>query len=91
MNRLTILLIIIAIIGSGVGGFILGAQNSQLIPAVKIANNTTNDSDHSTNLDTSKNTKNTTKQKTDTTVKKNITNTNSTPKTNGTTNTTPTP
>jgi hypothetical protein len=43
MNKLTIILIIIAIVFSGVGGFILGAQNSQMIPAVNIVNNTTDD------------------------------------------------
>jgi hypothetical protein len=80
MNKLTILLIIIAILLSGVGGFILGAQNSQLIPTVNVVNNTTDDSDYSTNY-TSKSTKTTTKPKTNTTVKKNTT-TNSTPKTN---------
>ncbi len=72
MNKLTILLIIIAIVGSGVIGFVLGAQNSQMIPTVNVGNNTTNESDYSS-YDTPKTTKNTTKKTNTTTVKKNTT------------------
>lgn len=88
MSRLTIMLIIIAILCSGVVGFIFGAQNSQMIPSVNVLNNTTNDSSYAvdepkynynsykTNTTTKKTTQNTvpaTNSKTDT-------NTNTDPK-----------
>lgn len=43
MRKLTITLIILAVLCSGVGGFILGAQNAQMTPALNIVNNTTDD------------------------------------------------
>lgn len=48
MNKLTISLIIISILLSGVGGFILGAQNPQMAPTINIANNTTDTSYYAT-------------------------------------------
>lgn len=83
MNKFTILLIIIAILGSGIGGFILGAQNSQMVPSVSIANNTTSDNYSSYN-DKPVYTKNTTKKST-VVVKKNTTPSNPPKTSNNTT------
>lgn len=81
MNKLTIMLFIIAIICSGVGGFVLGAQNAQMVPAINVANNTTDDSSYVAPKYT-----NTTKYKTNTSYKQTYTPT----ETNTPTQTTPT-
>lgn len=82
MNKLTITLFIVAIICSGVGGFVLGAQNAQMVPAINVANNTTDNSSYVTPKYT-----NTTKYKTNTTYKQ----TTSTENTDPTPTPTPTP
>ena len=83
MQKLTMGLVLIIIILIGVAGYLLASQNYQLIPSIKISNNTTTNSSHSSNSDitkTSKSSSTTSKTKT------NSTKTNSTkpPVTNGT-------